>query len=68
MAIDYRIFPTSGRFDSSDSSYDSGTNLITEYNIASLINQLTDKPGFVISDNGDSSNASIEFNIKGYYF
>ena len=31
-----------------DDSYDQGTSLITEYNIASLINQLLDVNGFVI--------------------
>lgn len=57
-----------------DDSYDQGTSLITEYNIASLINQLLDVNGFVIEYvRGDQqSNPQVvdklAFNIKGYYF
>lgn len=68
MAIDYRVFPTAGRFDSSDSSYDSGTNIVTEYNIASIVNQLVDKDGFVIDSSFNINNPHLNFNIAGYYF
>lgn len=69
--LDKRVFPTSGRNDdSSDTSIDVGTNLITEYNIASLINSVCDyeddssseRCGFVISrDTSDDQNGDIEF-------
>lgn len=68
MAIDYRIFPTAGRSNSNDSSYDSGTNIVTEYNIASIVNQLVDKDGFVIDRSFDINDPHLDFNIAGYYF
>lgn len=69
-----RIFPTSNRA----AGNQSGTNWLTEHNIASIINQLvaedgSGKKGFVITENSDlgswdkTTNNHITFNIEGYY-
>lgn len=68
--IDIRVFPTSGRTtDDSNNDIDWGTSLITEYNLASIVNTIIDPDinGFVITTNPESGK-SFKFNIKGYYF
>lgn len=69
---DIRIFPTSNRTDSNQT----GTNWLTEYNIASIVNQLTGCNGFVtfpaygkkLEHIAPDSAEEIKFNIGGYYF
>ena len=69
---DIRIFPTSNRTESKQM----GTNWLTEYNIASIVNQLTGCNGFVtfpaygkkIENVASDSADEIKFNIGGYYF
>jgi len=60
-AGDVRIFPISNR------TVNTGNNFATEYNIASIINQLTGSTGFVITEEyaGDKE---FSFNIAGYCF
>ena len=68
---DIRIFPTSNR--SNDTN--SGTNWVTEYNLAGIIANLANEDGFVVSSDNElgswnSSNGDgrkIKFYIKGYY-
>ncbi len=67
-----RIFPTSER----TAKDRAGTNWLTEYNIASIVNQLTGCNGFVtfpvygkkIENVASDSADEIKFNIGGYYF
>lgn len=67
-----RIFPTSER----TAENRAGTNWLTEYNIASIVNQLTGCNGFVtfpaygkkIENVTSKSEEEIKFNIGGYYF
>lgn len=67
-----RIFPTSER----TAEDRAGTNWLTEYNIASIVNQLTGCNGFVtfpaygkkIENVASDSVDEIKFNIGGYYF
>lgn len=56
-----RIFPISNR------TVNTGNNFATEYNIASIINQLTGSDGFVITETFDA-NKEFSFNIAGYCF
>lgn len=60
-AGDVRIFPISNR------KVNTGNNFATEYNIASIINQLTGSGGFVITETFDV-NKEFSFNIAGYCF
>lgn len=60
-AGDVRIFPISNR------TANTGNNFATEYNIASIINQLTGSDGFVITETFDV-NKEFSFNIAGYCF
>lgn len=61
------VFPTTGR-----PQKDPLGRLTTEYNLTSLINNLLDVDGFVITNNIDGFNSSsigtFQFNIKGYIF
>ena len=67
MAIDNRVFPTSDRVAPTGNAVDAGTNLVTEYNIASITKNLTDQSSYVISG-PTGSPATMEFVIDGYYF
>lgn len=56
-----RIFPISSR------TVNTGNNFATEYNIASIINQLTGSVGFVITEEYKAGE-EFSFNIAGYCF
>ena len=60
-ASNVRIFPISNR------TVNTGNNFATEYNIASIINQLTGSVGFVITEEYVSGK-EFSFNIAGYCF
>lgn len=60
-AEDVRIFPISNR------TVNTGNNFATEYNIASIINQLTGSVGFVITEEYVAGK-EFSFNIAGYCF
>lgn len=64
---DIRVYPSSKRV-----GIDPGAKFTTEYNLTNLINRLTNRQAFVITDAVllDSSNGitNFEFNILGYYF
>lgn len=60
-ATDVRIFPISNRTENT------GNNFATEYNIASIINQLTGSTGFVITEEFVAE-GEFSFNIAGYCF
>lgn len=59
---DVTVFPSTRR----TSAYAQRSRLISEMSLTGLINQLTDKKSFVISQTADES--TIKFNINGYYF
>lgn len=60
-ASNVRIFPISNR------KVNTGNNFATEYNIASIINQLTGSVGFVITEEYVAGK-EFSFNIAGYCF
>lgn len=60
-ASNVRIFPISNR------TVNTGNNFATEYNIASIINQLTGSVGFVITEEYVAGK-EFSFNIAGYCF
>ena len=60
-----KIFPTTLR-----AKTDPSSRMMTEYNLTSIVNRLTDRKSFVISSNDDNYNFDLgrfEFNINGYY-
>lgn len=73
MAIDKRVFPTSSR---TGANVDLGTNLVTEYNIASITNKMANTESYVIASGSNptpdstifTSGNDLEFIIYGYYF
>lgn len=72
MAIDKRVFPTSSR---TGADVDLGTNLVTEYNIASITNRLSNTDSYIIATGNTSTpdgleftSVDLEFVIHGYYF
>lgn len=63
---DVRVFPTSKRVGA-----DPAAKYTTEYNLTNLVNRLTNREAFVITNNVivDSNKISdFQFNILGYYF
>lgn len=59
------VFPSTTR----EASIASNGQYLTEYNLTNIINRLTDRAAFVISNSfNSSSNQDFEFNIYGYYF
>ena len=60
-----KIFPTTLR-----AKTDPSSRMMTEYNLTSIVNRLTDRKSFVISSNDENYNFDLgrfEFNINGYY-
>lgn len=63
---DVRVFPTSKRVGA-----DPAAKYTTEYNLTNLVNRLTNREAFVITNNvnpGTNIISNFQFNILGYYF
>ena len=57
------VFPCANRSE----DYNLQSRVMSEYNMTNIINQLTERDSFVISDTVDTG-IPFEFNIHGYYF